>query len=248
MAVAAEPILGIDLGTTFSTAALVIDGRFHYALDSRGDPCVPSVVHFPRSGPVLVGHEAERMRATDPVNTIAGIKRVIARPLEHPAARVLDAASVFKLKSVSSGEVSVVTSSGEYTASQVASFIVRSLKERAEARFGKPMTKCFMTVPVAAGVEVRQAMVRIGRMAGLEVLRVLSEPVAGALARGLGGAAATDAPTPRLLRGVAEAEGGAHRGGQRGQQRRSDARTRKRGRCCMQRNCMGCIGGCKWAR
>jgi molecular chaperone DnaK len=195
MAAAAEPILGIDLGTTFSTAALVIDGRFHYALDGRGDSCIPSVVHFPKSGPVLVGHDAERMRATDPLNTIAGIKRVIARPIDHPAARVLDAASVFKLKGIGRGEVSVVTSSGEYTASQVASFIVRYLKERAEARFGRSMTRCFMTVPVSAGAEVRQAMVRIGRMAGLEVLRVLSEPVAGALARGIGGAAATDAPT-----------------------------------------------------
>lgn len=194
MAAAAEPILGVDLGTTFSTAALVIDGRFHYALDGRGDSCIPSVVHFPRSGAVLVGHDAERMRATDPLNTIVGIKRVIARPLDSPAARVLDAASVFKLKGGGQREVSVVTRSGEYTASQVASFIVRHLKERAEARFGRQVTKCFMTVPVAAGPEVRDAMVRIGRMAGLEVLRVLSEPVAGALARGLAGAAGTDAP------------------------------------------------------
>ncbi|MBE2248667.1 MAG: Hsp70 family protein [Myxococcus sp.] len=192
---AVEPILGIDLGTTFSTAALVVDGKFHYALDGRGDSCIPSVVYFPRTGPVLVGHDAERMRATDPVNTIVGIKRVIARPLDSPAARVLDAASVFKLKGAGAGEVSVVTSSGEYTASQVASFIVRYLKERAEARMGRPVKKCFMTVPVAAGPEVREAMLRIGRMAGLEVLRILSEPVAGALARGLAGAGASEAPS-----------------------------------------------------
>lgn len=191
---AQEPILGIDLGTTYSTASLVLDGRFHYALDGRGDSCIPSVVHFPKSGPVLVGHDAERMRTTDPVNTIAGIKRVIARPIDSPAARVLDAASVFKLKGGGIREVSVVTRSGEYTASQVASFIVRHLRERAEARFGRSITKCFMTVPVAAGDDVREAMVRIGRMAGLEVLRVLSEPVAGALARGLAGASGTEAP------------------------------------------------------
>lgn len=194
MAVPSEPILGIDLGTTFSTAALVIDGKFHYALDSRGDSCIPSVVHFPKSGPVVVGHDAERLRATDPVNTIAGIKRVIARPLDSPAARLLDAGAVFKLKGVGPQEVSVVTASGEYTASQVASFIVRHLKERAEARIGRAVSKCYMTVPVAAGPEVRTAMVRIGRMAGLEVLRVLSEPVAGALARGLAGAGAGEAP------------------------------------------------------
>jgi molecular chaperone DnaK len=190
-----EPILGIDLGTTFSTAAVVLDGRFHYALDGRGDACIPSVVHFPRSGPVLVGHEAERLRATDPVNSIVGIKRVIARDLSSPAARVLDASSAFKLKGAGRAEVSVVTRSGEYTASQVASFIVRHLKERAEARFGRRLSRCFMTVPVAAGADVRKAMVHIGRMAGLEVLRVLSEPVAGALARGLAGASGTDAPS-----------------------------------------------------
>lgn len=195
MAVPSEPILGIDLGTTYSTAALVLDGRFHYALDGRGDSCVPSVVHFPRSGPVLVGAEAERMRATDPVNTIAGIKRVIARPIDSPAARVLDTSSAFKLRGAGPGEVSVVTRSGEYTASQVASFIVRHLKERAELRFGKQVKKCFMTVPVAAPPTIREAMVRIGRMAGLEVLRIISEPVAGALARGIAGAAGTEAPT-----------------------------------------------------
>ncbi|MDX2013362.1 MAG: Hsp70 family protein [Myxococcaceae bacterium] len=192
---AVEPILGIDLGTTFSTAAVVLDGRFHYALDGRGDACIPSVVHFPRSGPVLVGHDAEKLRATDPVNTIVGIKRVIAKDVASPAARILDASSAFKLKGAGAHEVSVVTRSGEYTASQVASFIVRHLKERAEARFGRPFTKCFMTVPVVAGPEVRDAMLRIGRMAGLEVVRVLSEPVAGALARGLAGASGSDAPT-----------------------------------------------------
>lgn len=192
---AAEPVLGIDLGTTFSTACVVMDGRFHYALDARGDSCIPSVVHFPKAGPVLVGHEAEKLRTTDPVNTIAGIKRVIARAIDSPAARVLDSASPFKLKGVGHAEVKVITRSGEYTASQVASFIVRHLKERAEHRFGRSMTKCFMTVPVAAGQEVRDAMVRIGRMAGLEVLRIISEPVAGALARGLAGAGATDKPS-----------------------------------------------------
>ncbi len=195
MAASAEPILGIDLGTTFSTAAVVLEGRFHYALDTRGDSCIPSVVHFPRSGPVLVGHEAERLRATDPVNTIAGIKRVIARTIESPASRLLDAGAAFKLKGAGANEVSVVTRAGLYTASEVASLIVRHLKERAEVRFGRKLKRCFMTMPVAAGPEVRDAMVRIGRMAGLEVVRIVSEPVAGALARGLAGPRGTEKPT-----------------------------------------------------
>lgn len=190
----AEPILGIDLGTTFSTACLVLDGRFHYALDGRGDPCIPSVVHFPKAGPPVVGFEAEKLRATDPVNTISGIKRVIGRPLTSGPARILDASSAFKLKASGESEVSVVTRTGEFTASEIAAIIVRHLKERAEHRFGRKITKCFMTAPVAAGAEVHRAMQRIGKMAHLEVLRIISEPVAGALARGLGGAAGPEAP------------------------------------------------------
>ncbi len=190
----AEPILGIDLGTTFSTAALVLDGRFHYALDGRGDACIPSVVHFPKSGSPIVGFEAEKLRATDPVNTIAGIKRVIGRPLDSGPARILDASSAFKLKAAGPGEVSVVTRAGEITASEVAAIIVRHLKDRAEHRFGRKISKCFMTAPVAAGPEVHRAMVRIGKMAHLEVVRIISEPVAGALARGLGGASGPEAP------------------------------------------------------
>ena len=91
----AEIILGIDLGTSFSTAAAVIDGRLHYALDSRGEPCFPTVVHFPRVGPPVVGFEADRLRESEPEHTFFGIKRVIGRLADSPAARLLDAAAPF---------------------------------------------------------------------------------------------------------------------------------------------------------
>ncbi len=197
MRVGTELILGIDLGTTFSTAATVIDGKFQYALDARGEACVPSVVHFPKVGAPVVGVEADRMRASDPVNTVFGIKRVIARAIDSPPARLLDAASAFRMKGLGTQEVTVQTRTGEYSASEVASLIVRHLKERAEARFARPFSRAVMTVPVAATEQVREAMVRIGRMAGLDVERVITEPVAGALARGLGGASAS--PQPMLV-------------------------------------------------
>lgn len=189
-----EVILGIDLGTTFSTAAAVVEGKFQYALDARGEACIPSVVHFPKSGPPIVGADADRFRASDPLNTIFGIKRVIGRGADSPPARLLNAAAPFNVKQHSSGEACVQTRAGDVTASETASIILRYLRERAEQRFGKRITKVVLTVPVQAGKDVRDTMVRCGRMAGLEVVRVLNEPVAGALARGIGGAGAIREP------------------------------------------------------
>ncbi len=192
-----EAILGIDLGTTYSTAAVVIDSKLHYALDARGESCIPSVVHFPKAGPPIVGADAERFRATDPANTITGIKRVIGRTIDSPAARLLDAGAAFRIKGTGPSEVSVLTRQGELTASQVAATIVAHLKERAEHRFARKFTKCIMTMPVVAPPQLPQHMLRIGRMAGLEVIRVLHEPIGGAVARGLVGALGDE--TPRLV-------------------------------------------------
>jgi molecular chaperone DnaK (HSP70) len=187
---ASEIVLGIDLGTSFSTAAAVIDGKIHFAVDSRGEACIPSVVHFPKSGPPLVGIEAERMRATDPANTVVGIKRVIGRDGDSPAARVLDASAAFRLQAKPGAEVSVQVRAGTLSATEVASIVLRHLRERASARFGRTIRKALITVPVATPPAVQAAMVRCGSMAGLEVVRLVHEPVAGAVARGASGAAA----------------------------------------------------------
>jgi molecular chaperone DnaK len=181
-----EIVLGIDLGTTYSTAAALIDGRLHYALDGRGESCVPSVVHFPRSGPPLVGAEAERQRSSDPQNTVYGIKRLIGRSADSPQARVLDASSAFKIRA-QPGEAAVQVRNGTFAASEVGAMILRYLRERAEARFQRRCTKAVLTVPVLATEDVKAAMIRCGKMAGLEVLRIVHEPVAGAVARGFGG-------------------------------------------------------------
>ena len=179
-----EVILGIDLGSTYSTAALLVDGRIHYALDSRGEPCIPSVVNFPKSGPPIVGAEAEKLRATDPENTIFGIKRIIGHSADSPAARLLDASAGFRIKAQPKGEVLVATRGGERTASEIGAIILRHLRERAEARFRRKFGKAVCTVPVTATPEVREAMIRCGRMAGLEIVRIATEPCAGAVAQG----------------------------------------------------------------
>lgn len=191
---ASDLLLGIDLGTTYSTAAALINGRLQFAVDGRGEASIPSVVHFPKSGPPLVGSEAVRLRATDPRNTVVGIKRVVGRPGDSPAVRLLDQTAAFRIKTQGKEEVSVVVRSGEYSATEVASIILRYLRERAEVRFGNRISKTVLTVPVMASVGVREAMVRCGRMAGLEVVRIVSEPCAGGVARGMGAPGVGSAP------------------------------------------------------
>jgi len=185
-----EIVLGIDLGSSYSTAAAWIDGKLQFALDARGEPCFPSVVHFPRAGPPLAGIEADRHRGSDPMNTVFGFKRVMGRDGASPAARVLDASAPFKLVARPGAEVGVQVRSGTHTATEVAAVMLRHLREKAAARFARPLRRAVVTVPVSAGKAVREAVVRAGALAGLEVVRVLDEPVAGAVARGASGAAA----------------------------------------------------------
>jgi molecular chaperone DnaK len=191
---ASELVLGVDLGSTYSTAAAVVDGRFQFAVDGRGETSIPSVVHFPKVGPPVVGSDALRLRATDPANTVVGIKRLVGRPADSPAARLLDQVAAFRIKAQGKGEASVVVGSGEYTASEVASLILRHLRERAELRFGRRIEKAVLTVPVHVTATVREAMIRCGKMAGLDVVRLVSEPCAGGVARGMGAAGVGAAP------------------------------------------------------
>ncbi len=191
-------VLGVDLGTTYSTAAAVVNGTLHFAVDARGEACIPSVVHFPKSGPPLVGADADRLRSTDPLNTVFGVKRLVGQAADSPAARLLDACSAFRIKPGAGGEAAVALRSGETSASEIAAVILRHLRERAEARFGRKLSHAVLTVPVTASEEVRAAMRRCGRMAGLEVLRIVSEPCAGAVARGVAAGPAAS-PTPFLV-------------------------------------------------
>jgi len=177
-----EIVLGIDLGTSYSTASALIDGKLHFALDGRGEACVPSVVHFPKTGKPIVGADAEKLRASDPHNTIFGIKRLIGRSADSPPARLLDACSTFKIKQPHpGGEAAIQVRPGLLQASEIAALILRHLRERAEERFGRKIAKAVLTLPVTAPEAVQSAMVRCGRMAGLEVLSLVHEPVAGAI-------------------------------------------------------------------
>jgi len=179
-----ELILGIDLGTSFSTAAAVIDGKLHFALDSRGEACFTTVVHFPKVGAPLVGHEADRQREHDPANTFYGFKRVIGRTAESPAARVLDSSAPFKLLLKPTQEVAVKARAAAVSATELGAIVLRHLKERATHRFCREVNKAVLTVPALSTPATRAAMVKAAQRAGLEVLRLVQEPVAGAVAQG----------------------------------------------------------------
>ncbi len=181
----ADIVLGIDLGTSYSTAAAYVDGRLHYAVDGRGEPCVPSTVYFPKTGAPVVGIEAERMRATDPTATIVGIKRLLGAVAGSEAARLADATSAYKLRARSDGSVAVVVRNTEHEPAEVASLILRYLRERAEAKFGARISKAILTMPVRADKAQQDATLRAAKLAGLDVLQTIHEPSAGACAYGL---------------------------------------------------------------
>jgi molecular chaperone HscA len=190
VATRSDIVLGIDLGTSYSTAAALIDGKLQFVLDSRGEACIPSVVHFPKSGPPLVGSAAERLRETDPANTVYGLKRIMGREGDSPAVRLLDASVPFRLVSSRKAEVAVQVRAGLLSVTEVVSIILRELRERASARFNQQIGRALVTVPVAAPASVQEAVIRSGAMAGLEVISLVHEPVAGAVSRGASGAAA----------------------------------------------------------
>jgi molecular chaperone DnaK (HSP70) len=142
-----------------------------------------------------VGLDAVKLRATDPANTVFGIKRLIGQSFNSSATRLVNHSAPFKLKDMGAGEVAVSVNSGDYAASEIAAIILSYLKERAESRFGGKVSKAVLTVPVTATRAVRDSMIACGRMAGLEVIRIITEPHAGALSLGPKGIS----PAPLLV-------------------------------------------------
>jgi molecular chaperone HscA len=179
-----QRVVGIDLGTTNSLVAVVADGAPRIIAGADGDPMVPSVVHYDVGGGVLVGRAAERLAAEAPRDTIASVKRLIGRGLGDLAAirgmlpyELVDDGRMVKLE--------VAGKSRAVSPIEVSAEILRALKERAEADLGGPLEGAVITVPAYFDDAQRQATRDAGRLAGLEVLRLLAEPTAAALAYGL---------------------------------------------------------------
>ncbi len=178
-------IIGIDLGTTNSCVA-VMDGREPKVIENaEGARTTPSVVAFLEDGERLVGQPARRQAVTNPENTLFAIKRLIGRRFEDDTVKKDKEMVPYEIVKGSNGEAWVKAQGEDYSPQQVSAFILMKMKEAAEAHLGETVDKAVITVPAYFNDAQRQATKDAGKIAGLEVLRIINEPTAAALAYGL---------------------------------------------------------------
>ncbi len=179
----AKKVIGIDLGTTFSVVAIMEGGEPKVIINEEGSRLTPSVVAFTKEGEVLVGQVARRQAITNPENTIFSVKRFMGRrvsELQEEAHRV-----PYKIAG-GPGDLAKVEVKGKtYTPQEISAFILQKLKKSAENYLGQPVEDAVITVPAYFNDSQRQATKDAGRIAGLNVLRIINEPTASALAYGL---------------------------------------------------------------
>lgn len=174
--------LGIDLGNSFSTAAVRFNDRTYYVCDNRGEPCIPSVVYYPSEGSPVVGNYAVRMRTHEPGNTVSGIKRVLGRKFASPEVRVFRAHSAVRVRRATN-DLPVLEARGQdHTPVDVASAIFKHLRDLAEARFQRSIRKAVISIPASATLDIEHATVQAARAAGLHVVRTVTEPQAATYA------------------------------------------------------------------
>ena len=177
-------IIGIDLGTTNSAFAYMVAGKPEVITNAEGDRTTPSVVAVTKKGERLVGKVAQRQRVTNPKNTIYGIKRLIGRKFEDK--EVQHDLEISPYKIVKKGNSVAVEMDGkDYTPEEISAMVLSKIKADAEAFLGEPVTEAIITVPAYFDDSQRQATKDAGKIAGLEVKRIINEPTAAALAYGL---------------------------------------------------------------
>jgi molecular chaperone DnaK len=178
-------VIGIDLGTTNSCVA-VMEGKTAKVIENtEGMRTTPSMVAFTDNGERLVGQAAKRQAVTNPDNTFYGIKRLIGRRMSDPMVKKEMDLVPFHIIQGDNGDAWVESRSKKYAPSQISAFILQKMKETAEAYLGEPVTEAVITVPAYFNDSQRQATKDAGKIAGLEVLRIINEPTAAALAYGL---------------------------------------------------------------
>src|SRR5712675_545531 len=178
-------VIGIDLGTTNSCVAVMEGGKAKVIENAEGARTTPSVVAFSTSGEVLVGQPAKRQAITNPENTIFAIKRLIGRRFEDPMVEKHKALVPYKVIRGDNGDAWVEARGKRYSPSQISAFMLTKMKETAEAYLGEKVAQAVITVPAYFNDSQRQATKDAGRIAGLEVMRIINEPTAAALAYGL---------------------------------------------------------------
>ncbi len=178
-------VIGIDLGTTNSCIAIMDGGDARVVENSEGQRTTPSMVAFTEDGERLVGHSAKRQAVTNPENTLFATKRLIGRQFTDKEVKKDRAMAPFKIIKADGGDAWVEAKGEKYAPSQIAAMILQKMKETAEAFTGETVTKAVITVPAYFNDSQRQATKDAGKIAGLEVLRIINEPTAAALAYGL---------------------------------------------------------------
>jgi molecular chaperone DnaK len=178
-------VIGIDLGTTNSCVAVMEGSKPKVLENAEGANITPSIVAFTDSGERLVGLPAKRQAVTNPLNTLFAIKRLIGRRYDDPMVEKDKNLVPYKIVKGPNGDAWVEAYGKTYSPSQISGYILQKMKETAEAKLGEPIKEAVITVPAYFNDAQRQATKDAGKIAGLEVLRIINEPTAAALAYGL---------------------------------------------------------------
>lgn len=178
-------VIGIDLGTTNSCVAVMEGTQPKVIENSEGARTTPSIVAFTDDGERLVGQPAKRQAVTNPERTFFAIKRLIGRTYDDPMTQKDKGLVPYKIARGDNGDAWVEADGKKYSPSQISAFTLQKMKETAESHLGQPVTQAVITVPAYFNDAQRQATKDAGKIAGLEVLRIINEPTAAALAYGL---------------------------------------------------------------
>lgn len=178
-------VIGIDLGTTNSCVAVMEGGKAKVIENAEGARTTPSIVAFAKDGERLIGQPAKRQAVTNGDNTIFAVKRLIGRRFDDPVTKKDTELVPYKIVRGSNGDAWVEAGGKEYSPSQISAFTLQKMKETAESYLGETVTQAVITVPAYFNDAQRQATKDAGQIAGLEVLRIINEPTAAALAYGL---------------------------------------------------------------
>ncbi len=179
-------IVGIDLGTTFSVVAVMEGGEPVVIPSSEGSRLFPSVVAInPKTGERMVGQVARRQAVVNPENTIFSVKRLMGRKFSDPEVQRAMKRLPYKIVEAPNGDCRVIMGGREYSPPEISAMILQKIKQDAEAFLGEPVTQAVITVPAYFNDSQRQATKDAGKIAGLDVLRIINEPTASSLAYGL---------------------------------------------------------------
>tara|TARA_B100000965_G_scaffold214682_1_gene179498 strand:- start:1230 stop:3149 length:1920 start_codon:yes stop_codon:yes gene_type:complete len=178
-------VIGIDLGTTNSCVAIMDGAQAKVLENAEGARTTPSVVAFTEDDEKLVGQPAKRQAVTNPENTIFAVKRLIGRNFEDPTVKKDIETAPYKIIKADNNDAWIEAKGNKYSPSQISAFVLQKMKETAEKYLGQAVSKAVITVPAYFNDAQRQATKDAGKIAGLEVLRIINEPTAASLAYGL---------------------------------------------------------------